>query len=215
MNLVAGNQALRRTLVRPEEWKPWISRNWSLVITACFALVWIFHRAFVQSLTLDEVITWIYWVAPDSPTHWEPHSNNHVVNGALMRLSIWLFGLSEMALRAPALLGGVLYIFSMYRLCMLLASGRMLQWALFVCFVYNPFVMDYLVAARGYGLALGFLSLAMYLLARMVVRSENADEHEILNHAAGISVCAGFSFAANFTFAYANAFLVLAFFAWA
>lgn len=40
-----------------------------------------------------------------------------------MRLSIWLFGLSELALRAPALLGGVLYIFSMYRLCMLLAKS--------------------------------------------------------------------------------------------
>ena len=60
MNRVSGNQAPHPTLVHPEEGKPWISHNWPLVITACFALVWIFHRAFVQSLTLDEAITWIY-----------------------------------------------------------------------------------------------------------------------------------------------------------
>ncbi len=85
-------------------------RNWSLIVTACFALIWIFHRAFVQSPTLDEANTFHRWVAPDSPSHWEPHSNNHVLNSTLMRLCIWLFGLSRMAVRAPALLGGVVYI---------------------------------------------------------------------------------------------------------
>jgi len=114
-------------------------------------------------------------------------------------------------LRIPALLGGLLYIFAMYRLCALLTSNLALKWALFVCLVYNPFIMDYLVAARGYGLALGFLGLAMYLLARtlVLVGEGEPSEREILNDAAGISACVGLSICANFSFAFADGFLLL------
>jgi len=169
---------------------------------ACFALIWIVHRALVQSITLDEADTFNHWVAPTSPAHWEPHSNNHVLNSTLMRLSIWLFGLSPLTVRMPALLGGLLYIFAMYRLCALLTNDLLLAWALFVCLVYNPFIMDYLVAARGYGLALGFLGLAIYLLAREVVRTNpKRSEGEILSYAAAISACVGLSICANFSFA--------------
>jgi hypothetical protein len=77
-----------------------------LILTAGFALIWIVHRAMVQAITLDEANTFRYWVAPDSPTHWVPHANNHVLNSMLMRLFIWLFGLSHLTIRAPALLGG-------------------------------------------------------------------------------------------------------------
>jgi hypothetical protein len=110
----------------------------------------------------------------------------------------------------PALIGGFLYIFAMYQLCRLLTSSLALQCALFLCLVYNPFIMDYLVAARGYGLALGFLGLAMYLLAKTIVRTgAEPSERMILNRAAGISVCVGFSICANFSFAFANGFLLL------
>ncbi len=211
MNSFAGNGASHPTPVNSDDCKLWMWRNWSLILTACFALIWIFHRAFVQSITLDEANTFLRWVAPDSPAHWEPHSNNHVLNSTLMRLCIWLLGLSQMAVRAPALLGGILYILGAFRLCMLLASARVIRWALFVCFVYNPFIMDYLVAARGYGLALGFLSLAVYLFARTLLRDgEELSEREILNRAIAISACVALSICANFTFAYASGFLLLA-----
>src|SRR5882762_11430214 len=123
MNPLSGYEASRPTVVHSEYGKLWKRRDWALIITACFALIWIFHRASVQSITLDEANTFHRWVAPDSPAHWEPHSNNHVLNSTLMRLCIWLFGLSQMAVRAPALLGGVLYVLAIYRLCMLLANG--------------------------------------------------------------------------------------------
>jgi hypothetical protein len=190
-------------------------RNWVMTLTACFALIWIVHRALVQSITLDEANTFRYWVAPDSPTHWVPHANNHVLNSMLIRLFVWLFGLSHLTVRTPALLGGVLYILAIYGFCTLLCRDLVLTWALFVCFVYNPFIMDYLVAARGYGLALGFLSLAVYLFARVLVRLEKPSERDILNHATAISASVALSFCANFSFAYANAFLLAAFLAWA
>src|SRR6266481_3844443 len=205
MNSFAGIGASHPTLVNRDDCKLWMWRNWSLILTACFALIWIFHRAFVQSITLDEANTFLRWAAPDSPAHWEAHSNNHVLNSTLMRLCIWLLGLSQMAVRAPALLGGILYILGAFRLCLLLASARVIRWALFVCFVYNPFIMDYLVAARGYGLALGFFSLAVYLFARTLVRLEKPSERDILNYATAISASVALSFCANFSFAYANA----------
>jgi hypothetical protein len=191
--------------------KSWIWRNWPPILTACFALVWIIHRAYVQSITLDEANTFLRWVAPNVPAHWEPHSNNHVLNSTLMRLCIWLFGLSQMTVRAPALMGGVVYILAMFRLCSLLASGRVFRWALFVCFVCNPFIMDYLVAARGYGMALGFLGLAIYLFAGMLLEERGGiGERDILKRSAAISACIALSICASYTFAYACSFLLLA-----
>ena len=62
---------------------PWL-HNWLLILTASFAVIWIVHRAMVQSMTVDEANTFLYWVAPDSPTHWSSESNNHVLNSTLM-----------------------------------------------------------------------------------------------------------------------------------
>ena len=187
-----------------------VRRDWVLVLTACFALVWIIHRACVQSITLDEANTYFLWVAPASPSHWEPHSNNHVLNSTLMRAFIWVFGLSHLTVRAPALLGGFIYVAAIYHLCFALALGRLFRWSLFVCFVYNPFIMDYLVAARGYGLALGFLSLAIYFFVLTLSGlDEKTSEQTALKHALAISTCVGMAICANFAFAYAGAFLVL------
>lgn len=172
-----------------------------LFVLALFAFAWIVHRAIVQSITLDEADTFLHWVGPKEPSHWEPHSNNHVLNSTLMRLCIWLFGLSHLAMRTPVLMGGLLYIFSIYRCCTLFTRNTTLGAALFLCLVYNPFIMDYLVAARGYGLALGFLSFAMYTLMRLLFRSsEELKEEEVVNGAAVISACVGLCICSNFSF---------------
>jgi len=61
-------------------------------------------------------------------------------------------------------------------------------------FCVQPVHHGYLVAARGYGLALGFLSLAVYLFARTLVRDgEELSEREILNREIGISTCVALS----------------------
>ena len=91
-----------------------LRRDWPVILTAGFALVWIVHRAVVQSITTDEATTFHYFVEPNSAAYWDPQSNNHVLNSMLMRLTVWLFGLSELTVRLPALLGGTLYIFSVY-----------------------------------------------------------------------------------------------------
>jgi hypothetical protein len=122
---------------RRRDYRPWL-RNGVLILTALFAFSWIVHRARVQSITLDEANTFRYWVAPDVPSYWQPHSNNHVLNSMLMRLFVSQFGLSHLTLRAPALLGAIVYIFAAYAFCNLLRRYVVLPWAVFVCFVYNP-----------------------------------------------------------------------------
>ncbi len=72
--------------------------------------------------------------------------------------------------------------------------------------------MDYLVAARGYALALGSFTLAIYLFARTLAARTRLSDRQLLNNAAAISAFTALSFTANFSFAYANGFLLLAVF---
>ncbi len=177
-----------------------------LPVTAIFALLWAVARACVQSITIDEADTYLFWVARHDPSHWEAASNNHVLNSLLMRLFTSVFGVSHLSVRAPALLGAALYIGAAYLLCRKLTPELRLQWPVFVCLVYNPFVFDHLVAARGYALALGFM---MGMLAVAVyTRLDGAA-------CALCSVCAALSFAANFSFAFVDAFALLAILVWA
>jgi hypothetical protein len=187
-------------------------RDWPLLLSALFALGWIVHRAHIQSITFDEANTYHAWVAANWANVWYPNSNNHVLNTILIRLFVGLFGLSELTMRAPALMGGAIYIFSAYRLCTLLSSDVMLSWPLFACFIYNPFVMDYLVAARGYELAIGFFTLAVYLTVRTMLFP---NETETLWRVAATSLCAGLSFCASISFALANAAVIALLFVYA
>jgi hypothetical protein len=192
-----------------------IRRHLPLFVTACFAMVWVIARACLQSVTLDEADAYLGGVAPTWPSHWYPTSGNHVLNSILMRLFTWLFGLSHVTLRAPALLGAAIYIGAAYSFCMLLRERMILTWPLFVCLVYNPFVMDHLVAARGYSLALGFLMAVISILCRQLVTFEDGRERNLYGACVVASIGAALSFCANFSFAYVNGVTMLLFLVWA
>jgi 4-amino-4-deoxy-L-arabinose transferase-like glycosyltransferase len=171
-----------------------------LVGTALFAFGWVVARACIQSITIDEAATFRAYVGTPTPAHWEPASNNHVLNSMLMRLSTSLLGVSNLTMRLPAILGAAIYIAAAYLLARLVGRTGALAWALLACLTLNPFVMDYLVAARGYSLALGFLMAAMAVAARR--QAEGADPRKTC---VVCSVLMGLSFAANFSFALADA----------
>lgn len=161
----------------------------SLAVTAAVAMALIVFRAATQAITIDEASTYILFVGADPPLHWIGSTNNHVLNTALMRLMTRLFGVSEFSARLPAMLGAALYISACYRFCKRL-DGAVLKWATLVCLTFSPFVMDYLVAARGYSLALGFLMTALLADRKTVAGCVYA------------STCIGLCFAANFSFAF-------------
>ncbi len=185
-----------------------------LIGSAVFAFLWTVARASIQSVTIDEADTYLQWVSPADPAHWGANANNHVLNSLLMRLVTSIFGGSAITLRAPALVGAALYIGAVYCLVRLISPRRILQWALFMCLTYSPFVMDYLVAARGYGMASAFLLWMIALAGRQQARDPLTRPGELRRTCVLISLCAALCVSANFSFAIADALTALALFLW-
>ena len=179
------------------------------MIVALFAIVWAVIRAYVQSITMDEADTYFWYVA--NSDLWYPFSNNHVLNSILMWISTRAFGMSSLAIRAPALLGAVLFVGACLVLCRTITNRFSIQLPLFICLTYNPFVFDYMVAARGYGLADAFLITAITVLVLHVVKGRLSPRQAC----AWASLALGLSFTANFAFAFVDLAAFLAMTAWA
>jgi hypothetical protein len=185
-----------------------------VLVTGILAFLWVVARACVQSLTIDEADTYMVSVWRPSPSHWDPSANNHVLNSMLMRLFTSIFGASTFTLRIPALLGAALFLIAAYYLVRLMSPRPLLQWSLFLCLTSSPFVMDYLVAARGYSLASAFL-LSMIALA-LWYHAQNAEGRQLYLRRTCmlISLCGALSISANFSFAIADAFTALGLLLW-
>ncbi len=166
-------------------------------------------RACIQSITIDEADTYLAFAGRPGPSHWDASSNNHVLNSILIRLFTTVFGLHPITMRLPALVGAGLYIVAATYLVCAISEHPGLRLIVFGAMVFNPFVMDYLVAARGYSLALGFLLSGMALCAHAGVRSPVRPKMAAL-----CAVCLSLSFCSNFAFGVACAVTFAAAAAW-
>jgi hypothetical protein len=169
-----------------------------LDLTAVAAFVWVLARAALQSITIDEATTYELHVNPMDPVHWLAASNNHILNSAIVRFFDAVFGLSHLTMRSGALMGALVYILAANVLCRWLSERPALRWSAFVCLVFNPFIMDYLVVARGYGLAAAFLLCLFAVIARYL---RGGSPRDAVRDAAWCSVLAALCIAANFSFA--------------
>ena len=171
---------------------------------AVFAMAWAIARAAVQSITIDEAKTYMFFVSRRLYLWYA--ANNHILNSTLM------YAIHEdvrtLAIHREA--PGVARRRFVHRGCVSIvpparSASLFVQLTVFVCLVYNPFIFDYLVAARGYGLALGFLMWAM------VYSAESQKRGSFLVTACAVSsACAGMSVNANFSFAFVNLAAMLA-----
>jgi hypothetical protein len=167
-------------------------------VAAVFAMVWAVVRACVQSVTQDEADTYFWFASKSANYIFHPFPNNHVLNTLLIWITTRVFGLSTFSLRMPALMGAALYIFVCYFLCRRLR----LQLPVFICLVYNPFIFDFMVAARGYGLANAFLMAAIAVV--------------VWNRSYALaSLALGLSFASTFSFAFVDLAAFFALLTWA
>src|SRR5579872_4973907 len=185
----------------------------ALICLAIAALCIVVIRACLQSITVDEADSFLQYARNPQPSHWWPVSDNHVLNSLLMRLATAIFGVSNLTVRLPAILGALLYIGSALNLSLLVTNRRLLQWLLFTCLVYNPMLLDYLVAARGYSLAIGFFLAAVAVIASAMITPGNGAA--LLRKGASVSVLLALSCSANLSFAIANAVTLTIFFLWA
>lgn len=182
-----------------------ILQPWLLILAGVFAFVWAVVRARVQSITLDEADTYFWFVANSDVFYSFP--NNHVLNTLLMWVTTHSFGLTTLTARMPALLGAAIYIAACYFLCRSITDRFSLQFSLFVCLILNPFVLDFMVAARGYSLADAFLMTAIAIPVW--------DRLKLRTSCVLASLALGLSFCANFSFAFVDVAAFLAILAWA
>jgi hypothetical protein len=182
-----------------------------LLATALFAVVWAIIRASLQSVTIDEAFTYLYFVARPIRTVWMPSSNNHVLNTLLMWIATHVFGTSNITLRAPALLGAVLYIFTCKFLCQRITDRFSLQLPVFICLTFNPIIGDFMVAARGYSLANAFFMAAVAIPVWYHVKGRPS--LEVCCCLASLAL--GLSFTASFSFAIVDGAAFLALVTWA
>jgi hypothetical protein len=196
--------------------RPPLREHAVIVCLAVGATALIVIRACIQNITIDEALSYLSFASREySFTQWFPHSANHVLNSLLMRLVTSIFGINELTVRSPALFGGIVYIASSAYLAVRLTQRKLLQWSLFVCLVLNPFILDYLVAARGYGLAAGFLSAAIAVIANAMLAERRYHDAQMRASCISISILLALSFSANFSFGIADATIALFYFAWA
>lgn len=184
---------------------------------AWFAFLWAVMRACVQAVTGDEAQDYLFYAAHNNPSHWDPAANNHMLNSIGERLFSTIFGLSALSVRIPTLLGAALYIYVAYRLCEAISAEWKVRIPLFICLVYNPFIFDFFVAARGYGIANAFLMAAIAVSASWHLRREDfpGGGRELLAATAISSGCLGLAFTANFSLAFTGATTMLLLLVWA
>lgn len=173
----------------------------ALSIVACLFAVNV-YRAWTQSITADEANSYNVFIAkPISHVFVDYDAGNHVLQSFLSKISVLLFGLSEFTLRLPGLIGGLLYLVSAFRLSRFLFGNGWLTALSTAALTVNPFVLDYLTAARGYGLGLGFLLWAAYHVLRYF-----EDSREIRLYKAGLGL--GLSVACTLIYLYPAAALI-------
>jgi hypothetical protein len=163
--------------------------------------VWNVIRAATQSVTPGEAWNYDRYIAPGWTQALSAFDgNNHVLNTLLVRISTARIHVTDLALRAPSLLFGALYMAAAYRIARRWFGGGAMFLAVLGLLTLNPLVVDAMSEARGYGMALACWMWALLLVsgtpAGAAIPRARACAAGIL---LGLSVVASLSFAAPAT----------------
>ena len=124
------------------------------------------YRAVTQALVHDEAFFFGRFVDGPWSQIWAPYdAANHVLYTILAKVSVALFGLSEFTLRMPSVVAGfalMLATFALLSAC----QSRILRWTVYIAIGLHPLLLDFSIAARGYGLSLTLLAWAIYATMR-------------------------------------------------
>jgi hypothetical protein len=180
-----------------------LARGWVAVLAAVNLV-----RAMTLPVTTGEAWNYDRFVAPPWREAIEYFDlNNHVLNTLLVRISTARFHLTELSLRLPSLLGGLLYLWVAYRLATRRFAPGAASLAVLGLLTLNPMVLDGMSEARGYGMGLAFLLWAMELM----LESAESFSTRKFNLAA---VCLGLSVSATLAVAAPAAAMAAVFLAW-
>jgi hypothetical protein len=148
------------------------------------------YRAATQSVVIDEAFSFNLFLSHswhDIYFHYD--AANHLLYSLLAKFSMMLFGASTWAIRLPTVIAGFFLMLGVWRL-LESSESRAVRWVAFAAIGLHPLILDFSVAARGYGLALAFLAWALH----EVRVSEPSPRGDVLT-----GILLGLSCAANFT----------------
>jgi len=183
-----------------------------MTLSFCIAV----YRAKVQSIGHDEAEEYVWFLSSGAHGVLEYNPANHVLFTLLAKPTVWVFGVSEFTLRAPSLVGAALYLIVTYLLCRRLFGEGALFFFSVAMLCLNPQIVDFMGAARGYILGLGFLLGGLYVLVRLASRGKfGPDDKTWLWGCAVASVLLALSLVANFSNVVPVAALMLCFSAFA
>ncbi|MEJ7605389.1 MAG: hypothetical protein WKF37_03785 [Bryobacteraceae bacterium] len=162
----------------------------------CFVLALSIYRAATQSFSIDEAYTYQLYIDQRIDAFFKTYDAcNHVLHSLLTKLFRGLLGRSELVLRISSLIGALLYLWGGFRLTELWFGTGWIRFAALAAISLNPLLMDFFVASRGYGLALGLLLWSLYHLC--LYFGDNAEHQRLWR----TGVLGGLAVAANLTVA--------------
>ncbi len=175
---------------------------WVLVCVALLVAIDSLDRAVRHSYSNDEALSYGAWIAkPWSSFYQGWVANHHLLSNAASKVLAQTFGPSEWVLRLPAVFGGGLWlgVVSWFAFATAPRSWAVLLAAL-ACML-NPFLRDWMVAARGYGLALGLLGLTLALSVSALSGQGRACVWKLVALGTAAGLCAGANLACVFALA--------------
>jgi len=163
------------------------------------------YRAATQSITHDEAFTFNRYASGSWGDVYRDYlPNNHLLHTVLVKASVDLFGPSALAVRLPSVLCGWVFLLCVYRLARDAWAaagdglGQRAALVLGVAFVaLNPFTLDYLSAARGYGPGTAALLVAVLAMLR-ALRPDSSSARPAV--AAGLACAVAMGFNVAFAF---------------
>jgi hypothetical protein len=140
-----------------------LSREQSVALALALVRTgWCAWCAVSLSLVHDEAQTFnAYLNGSWGAAYFQFNSNNHVLFSLLAKLSMTIFGVSEFALRLPTVIAGGALMLGFW-LVLEYVPSRAVRWIAYLTLALHPLMLDFSVAARGYGLSLAFLVWALY-----------------------------------------------------
>jgi len=154
--------------------------------------IYIILRALMLSYTHDESLT---FTILNGDKFWVLTANNHWLNTILSYVSARIFGYSEIALRLPNVLSFLLYSYFCFNLVIKHSKSITASIIAAIFLLSNHYLLEFFSLSRGYGLALGFFSGALYYFIQL--SESRVREHRILVKGIIFSLCAIY---ANYSF---------------
>ncbi len=170
-----------------------IGSNKLIMYTLCtFLFIFVVWKSYITSFTHDESFSYNAYVSTrfmDIVSYDPPYTNNHILNTLMMKWSETIFGPSEFTLRLHSLIALALYLFVCCQISNAIPGNRLSS---FILLTVNPYLLDFFGLARGYGLSIGCMMLALYFILKWLRTSK-------LSHIAAFNFCSLLAAWSNFS----------------